>query len=90
MASAEHRANTLTVVAVVVVVRVRTPRIEVEFPRVVRVRRVERRRPVVAVRTLIAERSVVAVACGGKENACCFCGGSLLIPMGEGVFMSSM
>ena len=78
VASAEHGANGKPVVAVVVV-RVRVFRIEVEVTRVVRVRLVERRRPVVAVRGLVVEVRAVAVACGGQENgvhlfaaaACC-------------------
>lgn len=89
MASAEHGANGKPVVAVVVV-RVLVFRVEVEVTRVVRVRLVERRRPVVAVRGLVVHVRAVAVACGGQENGVLvFCGGSLLHAMGGGVFMFS-
>ncbi len=76
-----HGPYGLSVVAVVVVIRVAFVRIEVEFPRVVRVAGVERRRPVVAVGTSIVELVIVAVAGGRQENTtrlrrryCCFRG----------------
>ena len=43
-------------------------RIEVESPCVVAVALVERRQPVVAVQTHIAERTIAAIACSRKEN----------------------
>jgi len=58
----------LTVVTVAVVVAVDIARVEVEFPRVVAVALVERRRPVVAVRTDIVERAAVAVASTRQEK----------------------
>ena len=76
-----HGPYGLSVVAVVVVIRVAFVRIEVEFPRVVRVAGVERRRPVVAVGTCVVELVIVAVAGGRQENTtrlrrryCCFRG----------------
>ena len=62
--------NGLPVVAVVVV-HVAIARIEVEVPRVVRVVRVERTRPVVAVGPGIVELTVVAVAGSGQEDTTC-------------------
>ena len=67
MVSAAHGADALTVVAVVGV-RVHVPTVEVEVPRVVRVRLVERRRPVVAVRASVVQVVVPAVARSGKES----------------------
>ena len=57
----------MTVVAVVVV-HVGVARIEVEVPRVVRVVRVERTRPIVAVAAHIVELIVPAVAGSGQEE----------------------
>ena len=57
----------VTVVAVVVV-HVGVARIEVEVPRVVRVVRVERTRPVVAVAACVVETAIVAVARSGQEE----------------------
>ena len=51
---------------VAVVVRVHVVRIEVHVVRVVRVVRIERRRPVVAVGTDVVQVVVVAVARGGQ------------------------
>ena len=59
--SAGNRANALTVVAVVVV-PIDVARVEVEVVGVVRVRRVLRRRPVVAVAAGVVEVIVPAVA----------------------------
>ena len=59
-----HSSDRLTVVAVVVV-HVVIVRIEVEVPRVVRVVRVERTRPVVAVAACVVETAFVAVARSG-------------------------
>ena len=56
-----HRTDRLPVVAVVVV-PVEVARIEVEVPRVVRIVRIWRRRPAVAVRAGVVEVRVVAVA----------------------------
>jgi len=67
----------LTFVAVVVV-HVVIVRIEVEVPRIVRVVRVERRRPVVAVGTGIVEVAVVAVAGSGQEDTTRFASAVLL------------
>lgn len=55
-------------VVTVVVVPVDIVGIEVDVPRVVRVVRIERRRPVVAVGTDIVEIGVVPVTRGGKER----------------------
>ena len=57
----------MTVVAVVVV-PIPIARIEVEVVRVVVVVRIERRRPVVAVRTGIVELSIPAVARSREEK----------------------
>lgn len=81
MVSADNRPHTLTVVAVVVV-RVRAIRIEVEVVGVVRVRRVLRRRPVVAVRAGIVEVGVVAIP-GSRHSQKAY--SSLLILMIGGV-----
>ena len=81
-ASAQNRTNALTVVAVVVV-RIDVSIVEVQVPRVVRVVRVERRRPVVAVRTLIVETRFVAVARRRQEKP--RENDSPLIPMASGV-----
>ena len=82
MVSADHRAHTLTVVAVVDV-PIRVARIEVQVVGVVRVRRVLRGRPVVAVRAGIVEVGAVAVArCWQEQQAC---SDSLLILMEGGV-----
>ena len=62
-----HWSDRLTIVAVVVV-HVVVVRIEVEVPRVVRVVRVERTRPVVAVAASVVEAAIVAVASGGQEE----------------------
>ena len=62
-----HRTNSEPVVAVVVV-HVAIARIEIEVPRVVRVIRVERTRPVVTVRASIVETAFVAVAGGRQEE----------------------
>ncbi len=72
----------MTIVAVVVV-RVDVARIEIEVSRVVRVTSVERARPVVAVRAIVVERTIVAVPCGGQKNASS-CFGSHLIEMLNG------
>ena len=77
-----HRAHTLTVVAVVVV-RVDVVRIEVQVTCVVRVVRVERTRPVVAVRTCVVERTIVAIPGSRQENALS-CFGSHLMEMQSG------
>ena len=61
-----HRTDRLPVVAVVVV-PVEVARIEVEVPRVVRIVRIRRRGPVVAVRAGVVEVRVVAVA-GGRTR----------------------
>lgn len=53
-------------VVTVVVVRVHVVRIEIEIVRVVRVVRIERRRPAVAVGTVIVQVVVVAIARGGQ------------------------
>ena len=63
-----HWSDRLTIVAVVVV-HVVVVRIEVEFPRVVRVVCVERTRPVVAVAACVVEIAIVAVASSGQEEA---------------------
>ena len=55
-------------VVTVVVVPVHIVGIEVDVPRVVRIVRIERRRPVVAVGTDIVEIGIVPVTCGGKER----------------------
>ena len=55
-------------VVAVVVVHVGVARIEVEVPRVVRVVRVERTRPVVAVRASVVELTVPTVARSGQEE----------------------
>ena len=55
-------------VVAVVVVPVDIAGIEVHVPRVVRIIRIERGRPVVAVGTHIVQRGVVPVACGGKKS----------------------
>lgn len=55
-------------VVAVVVVDIHIVRVEVQIVRVVRVVCVERTRPVVAVRTCVVERRVVAVARSGKEQ----------------------
>lgn len=82
MVSAGNRAHREPVVAVVVV-RVRVAGIEVQVVGVVRVRRVLRGRPVVAVRTGIVEVGDVAVArCWQEQQAC---SDSLLILMEGGV-----
>lgn len=60
-------SDRLTVVAVVVV-HVGVARIEVEVPRVVRVVRVERTRPVVAVAASVVKLIVPAVASSGQEE----------------------
>lgn len=65
-ASAVDGTNVLTVVTVVVV-RVGIARIEVEVATVSGIARIKRRRPVVAVRALIVERSAIPVARGGQE-----------------------
>ena len=57
----QYRPDTLPVVAVVVV-RVDIARIEVEFATVVGIARIERTRPVVAVRACIVERRIIAIA----------------------------
>ena len=62
-----HGSDRLSIVAVVVV-HVVIVRIEVEFPRVVRVVRVERTRPVVAVRASVVELTVPTVARSGQEE----------------------
>lgn len=81
-ASAKNRTDALTVVAVVVV-RIDVSIVEVQVPRVVRVVRIERRRPVVAVRTLIVETRFVAVARRRQEKP--RENDSPLIPMASGV-----
>ena len=63
-----HRPNTLTVVAVPVVVPVHVVGIEVEVVGVVRVARVERARPVVAVGAGVVERAFVAIASRRQEQ----------------------
>lgn len=73
-----HGPYGLSVVAIVVVIRVAFVRIEVEFPRVVRVAGVERRRPVVAVGTCVVELVIVAVAGGREENTTRFASAVLL------------
>ena len=55
-------------VVAVVVVPVDVGRIEVHVPRVVRIVRIEGRRPVVTVGANIVEVGVVPVASGGKES----------------------
>jgi len=55
-------------VVAVVVVPIHVARIEVEVVRVVRVARVERRGPVVAVRAGIVEVAIVAIASGREED----------------------
>ena len=60
------RTNASTV-ATVVAVREGIARIEEEVATVTGIARAERRRPVVAARALVAERSAVPVACGGQE-----------------------
>ena len=59
--------NTKPIVPIVVV-PVHVAGIEVHVPRVVRVVRVERTRPVVAVAACVVERTVVAVACCRKQR----------------------
>ena len=59
--------NTKPIVPIVVV-PVHVAGIEVHVPRVVRVVRVERTRPVVAVAACVVERTVVAVACCWKQR----------------------
>lgn len=81
-ASAQNRSDRVAVVAVVVV-RIDVSIVEVQVPRVVRVVRVERRRPVVAVRTLIVETRFVAVARRRQEKP--RENDSPLIPMASGV-----
>lgn len=61
-----HGPHGLTVVAVVV--RVVIARIEVEFPRVVRVVRIERTGPVVAVGACVVETRIVAVPGSRQET----------------------
>lgn len=81
-ASAQNRSDRVAVVAVVVV-RIDVSIVEVQVPRVVRVVRIERRRPVVAVRTLIVETRFVAVARRRQEKP--RENDSPLIPMASGV-----
>lgn len=78
-ASAVDGTNALTVVTVVVV-RVGIARIEVEVATVSGIARIKRRRPVVAVRALIVERSAIPVARGGQKRptVCEFTNSSLL------------
>ncbi len=64
---AVHRANGLSIVAVVVV-PVHIVRVEVRVPRVVRVVRVERTRPVVAVVACVVQVVVVAIARRREKN----------------------
>lgn len=63
--AAPHRANRLTVVAVVPI-RVVVVRVEVQLVRVARV--VDRGRPVVAVRTGVVEVGTIAPTGGRKKN----------------------
>ncbi len=72
--AAPHGTDGLTVVAVVPIV-VHVARIEVEVPRVVRIRLVERARPVVAVGANVVERRAVAVTGGGEKNPAIRLGG---------------
>ena len=67
MSAEAHGANTLAVVAVVVV-PIHVARVEVQVVGVVRVVRVERPRPIVAPRTSIVERRVVAIPRSREEN----------------------
>lgn len=68
MASAGDGANRQTVVAVVVVVPVRVVRVEVQVVGVVRVRRILRGRPVVAVVAGVVEVVIPTVARRRKEH----------------------
>ena len=61
-----HGADALPVVAVVVV-PVHVARVEVQVVGVVRVVRIERTRPIVAVGACVVERRVVAPARSGEE-----------------------
>jgi len=61
-----NRANSEPVVPVVVVLRIDTTRVEVQVPSIDS--RVERCRPVVAVRAAIVPRRAVAVARASKEK----------------------
>ena len=63
-----HGPHRLTVVAAAVVVRAHAPTVEVQSVRAVRVRLVERRQPVAAVRTHVVQPASPAVARGGKED----------------------
>ena len=63
-----HGSDGSTVVAVEAVVHVVVVRKEVEVPRAVRVARVERTRPVVAIRPNVVETAVPTVARSGQEE----------------------
>ena len=75
---AVHRANGLSIVAVVVV-PVHIVRVEVRVPRVVRVVRVERTRPVVAVVVRVVQVVVVAIARRREKNNAQLFGNRLIL-----------
>lgn len=75
--SAPHRADGEPVVTVVVVLRIDVVRVEVQFVCVVRVADVERRRPIVAVVTIVVEALVVAVTGSRKAASATSVTGSL-------------
>ena len=63
-----NRANGVAEAAAAVAVHAGIARIEVQVPRAERVARAERRRPVVAERTLIVEARIEPAAGGRQEN----------------------
>lgn len=67
MIAAPHGTNRLTVLTVVPIVGIHVARVEVEVAPVVRVVRIERRRPVVSVGARVVEIRTVAVT-GGREK----------------------
>ena len=83
-----HCSDRLTVVAVVVV-HVVVVRIEVEVPRVVRVVRVERTRPIVAVRPNVVEIAIPTVARSGQEETPSICVSGHVVFGAEGTSFAS-